>query len=211
MSKKSFGILGTLGAILIGVSCFVIFMLVIKNIPFAIGFGVAGYLAGLLIFAPRKKGLKVKLDGITQEDFDRILQDGYDKLDLMKSYTKRITDSKVKKKAAAICSIVEKILKDYEEDPIDLKTSKQFLSYYVDATLKILKKYIDISKHNLNSKEVKETLDKTELLLDKIHKAFEKQLAILLKNDILDLDVEMQVLEKTIDMEGLGETLDDEL
>lgn len=99
---------------------------------------------------------------------------------------------------------MEKILAEIRRDPADLKRSRQFLSYYLDATINIITKYATLSSQRVDDESIGESLSRTERMLDTINLAFEKQLARLLSNDVMDLDTELTLLEKTIEMEGLG-------
>ena len=75
----------------------------------------------------------------------------------------------------------------------------------MDSTLKIVDKYIDLSARGIKSADLVQSLAKVEELLDTIYHAFEKQLEILVKDDVMDLDTELKLLESTIKMEGLGQ------
>jgi 5-bromo-4-chloroindolyl phosphate hydrolysis protein len=91
-----------------------------------------------------------------------------------------------------------------QEDPTKLKPSQQFLNYYLDATVNILTKYVDLAGKDVRDAEIQKSLLKVETTLITIKDAFDKQLAKLLSNDAMNLDVEIQVLEQTINSEGLG-------
>lgn len=108
-------------------------------------------------------------------------------------------------KIAALCRTVDKILAEIRRDSDDLKRARQFLSYYLDSTITILEKYEKLIANPVRDEKIGASIERVEAMLDTIGKAFEKQLANLLSNDVMDLDAELALLENTINMEGLGD------
>ena len=156
-----------------------------------------------------KRGAPLQADlsglSITQEEFENALREGSQKLGTLKRAAERIADRGVRGKAYAVCDAVARILSDIREDPKDLKPARQFLGYYLDATIKVVDRYAALATKSVSSDELTESLERAEASLDTIKNAYDKQLAQLLENDVMDLDTELRVLEQTIRMEGLGD------
>ena len=125
------------------------------------------------------------------------------KVKVLKDLEAKITNKVVTQKIEGIIEVVEKIFDDLKKDPKDVKTARQFLIYYLDATINILERYHSICSTNISSIEIKKSLDNVESLLDTIKDGFEKQLIKLLNDDILDLDTEIKLLDQTMKSEGL--------
>lgn len=142
--------------------------------------------------------------GITQEQFKAALAQGAGKLVKLKQATGAVRDESVRAKANAVCDAVARILTDIREDPKDLRPARKFLDYYLDATITVVERYNALASKGVTSDEARESLTRAENSLDTIRSAYEKQLEQLLENDVMDLDTELQVLERTIKMEGLG-------
>ncbi len=157
--------------------------------------------------AGKRTPLNVDLSGlsITQEEFEDALREGSRKLTTLKRAAERIADRSVRGKAYAVCDAVARILRDIREDPKDLKPARKFLGYYLDATVKVVDRYAALATKSVASDELSESLERAEASLDTIKAAYDKQLAQLLENDVMDLDTELRVLEQTIRMEGLGD------
>lgn len=168
---------------------------------------IAAFVAGTLIFQvpDRSRKRTFELYGLTQEEVDRALISGRKKLADLSTSIEGIRDPSVRGKAEQIADVTRRILKDIEEDPKDLRQARQFLNYYLDTTLKIISRYVGLSTQKVLSADARSTLAKVESSLETVHKAFEKQLAKLMQDDVMDLDTEIEVLERTIKMEGLGE------
>lgn len=161
--------------------------------------------AYLFIYAFRPKP-RIPFDigeGITPQLSETTMKEGGEKVKDLVDCANDIKDAAVRAKIARIIDVIKRIIANFEKDPKDIKQAKQFLSYYLDTSIKIVRKYRDLSARNVRSPEIAATLSKAELMLDSIEKAFEKQQARLLRNDAMDLDSEVQTLEKTINAEDL--------
>lgn len=167
--------------------------------------GVAGYGAGLLVFRRSSKSLEVAIPGVSKEMISTALREGGEKITELKSLSPRISAGTIRSKFDGIVEAAENIIDDLKKNPKDIRAARQFLNYYLDATIKIVTHYADLSEKGLTTSDIQDSLRKVESMLDTIHAAFEKQHARLLQNDVLDLDAEMSLLKQTIQMEGLGE------
>lgn len=143
--------------------------------------------------------------GISVEEFLAALREGSRKLGDLKRAADRISSSTVRAKAYAVCDSVARIIADVREDPKDLRPARKFLGYYLDATITVADRYAALASRTGHSQDLDEALARAESSLDTIRAAYDHQLAQLLENDAMNLDVEVDVLEKTIRAEGLGQ------
>ena len=173
-------------SVLISLLISVTFFLIIKKVIAKIGFYKRN---DKFLNKNSKKAFEIAKDGITR-------------LKLIRKSTQKINNNKVALKIQEICKIGIDIFKNIEEHPEDLRRARQFTNYYLDATEKIVKQYIELSSKKNLSTEIEKTLTEVEETLDLIKNTFEKQIANLLTNDVLDLDTEIKVLKKTIKLEG---------
>ena len=168
--------------------------------------GLAGFGgAYLFIYAFRPKPrIEFNIgEGITPQLLETTMKEGGEKIGVLIDCAKNINNPLVREKIGRIVDVIKGIFTNFEKDPKDIKQAKQFLSYYLDTSIKIVKKYRDLSAQNVRSPEIAATLSKAELMLDSIEKAFEKQHARLLRDDAMDLDTEIETLEKTFNAEDL--------
>ena len=166
--------------------------------------GAAGYGAGLLVFRRSARSLEVAIPGVSREMISAALREGGEKISELKSLSQRIASSSIRAKFDGIVTAAESILDDLKKNPKDIRAARQFLNYYLDATIKIVSRYAELSEKGLGSADIQASLRKVESMLDTMRTAFEKQHARLLEDDVLDLDAEMSLLKQTIQMEGLG-------
>jgi 5-bromo-4-chloroindolyl phosphate hydrolysis protein len=166
---------------------------------------VAYFAIYLIIFALRPKDtLKFNLgSGITEEMLLTVLKESQEKIRELENLAKQMKDEKIKAKIYHIIEIVRKIYENIRIDPEKMKVARQFLSYYFDTSIRIINKYSQLSKQEVKSPEITRALLKAEDMLNSIDTAFDKQLARLLSNDVMDLDVEIETLEKTFKAEDL--------
>ncbi len=164
--------------------------------------GFGGAYIFMYAFRPRPR-IEFKTEGITPQLYETTMKEGGEKIRLLADYAKTIRNPEVGMKISRIIEVIKKIYANFEKDPKDIRSAKQFLSYYLDTSITIVRKYRDLSSQNVRSTEIANTLSKAEVMLDSIEKAFIKQHARLLRDDAMDLDVEIETLEKTFNAEDL--------
>ncbi len=205
MSKFS-NIAGLFAGAIGGVGFLILFFVVGLPLVPSLCLGLAGY-GGVYLFVyafrPRPR-ISFDLDqGITPELYQSTMKEGNEKIRALTDCAATIGNPDVRAKIARIIDVIRRIFANFEKDPKDIKQAKQFLSYYLDTSIKIVSKYRDLSVQNIRSPDIAATLAKAELMLDSIEKAFEKQQARLLRDDVLDLDTDIKTLEQTFNAEDL--------
>ena len=200
MQKTLGALTSNISAACVGGGVFVLSLFLLQlGIPLSCFVGICGYIVtGIWIF-PSQSSLSA---GWHKESLNSVLKDGERKLTRMRKFPYQIQNYDVRKKIDRICDVAEKIFETVKKNPDDVRTAQQFSSYYLDSTIRIISKYIELSEHKAYSAEVLSSLERVELMLDSVQAAFEKQLSNLLRDDMLDLDTEIAVLEETIEMEG---------
>lgn len=199
---------GTLGQMILSVvlagGIFVAFLVLTNALIPSLFLGLGAFVAGVFLFKPPRV-LKVQVSGLTPEIVEQALEAGRLQKDEILRLGSLISTPQVKADALSIADVYEKILADIQTDPKDLKTARSFLNYYPDAVIRILTQYTSLQGKNLRDQGVAESLAKTEQILSTIHRAFEKQLAQLLQDDVMDLDTELELLRRTMESEGLDQ------
>ena len=114
-----------------------------------------------------------------------------------------ITRPEVRDRIARLCVTAEKVLDELRKEPRQLDLARAFLTYYLEAAHRIVRGYVGLATRDVPSADVQQTLQRAESSLDAIQTAFDKQLAGLLQHEVIDLDSEVALLEKTVQMDGL--------
>ena len=141
--------------------------------------------------------------GISASEAHRVITQTTDRVREIRAMTMRIRDNRVADEVRGICKAATDIIENFKKDPKDIKRAKQFVNYYLDSTVKIITRYVELSNKQVVTPEVQKSLTKAEDLMQSIKLSFEKQLEYLLEDDLMDLDTEVEVLKKTLKMEGM--------
>ncbi len=150
----------------------------------------------------KKKEIKIEnLGDLTMESVKELIHECTLTVEKIEVLNLDVPRDDVHDRIRGICNLAYTIINDFRDNPQHIKYAKKFIKYYLDTTLKIVKKYVQLSSHQFKDAQISDLLTKIESSLDKIHLTFEKQLAKLFENDVLDIDAEISVLDQTISME----------
>lgn len=167
-----------------------------------------GFIALRIAWPKEKKDAQTKLEvsadaGINPREAQRVIDECTDKVREIRAMTIRIRDNAVAEEVRGIARAAMNIVDNFRKDPKDIKRARQFVNYYLDATVKIVTRYVELSNAQVVTPEVEKSLKKVEEIVQSIRKTFEKQHEMLLQDDLLDLDTEVEVLKKTMKLEGM--------
>lgn len=137
-----------------------------------------------------------------QRAADAVVRDGMEKIRYMSNQARMIPNNDVAAKIRDICRIGVRIFDDIKKNPAAIKKVKQFNNYYLDTTKKIIDQYVALAGKKDITPEIDQTLKKIEEMLDPVKDTFERQLANLVEEDLLDLNAEITVMKKTMKLEG---------
>ena len=115
-----------------------------------------------------------------------------------------IPDPVMTAKIARIEEITGKILDYQRRYPAKAGQLRNFLSYYLPTTLKILRAYAQLQEQGIEGENISAAKARIEGMMDKVVEGFEKQLDKLFQDDVLDISSDVAVLEKMLDNDGLG-------
>ena len=189
-----------------GLSFVLMFMIFKLSFFISIPAAIAVYIIIKLIMSRKKKEVE-EIDiqvGLSPSKVREIVYQGHRKVSSLRSTVNIIRNKEVRLKGLEICKLADAIFDDFKEDPKDIKSARKFINYYLDATISIITKYKNLHNSKVDSEEARNAIEKSEETLDTIKAAFEKQLQKLLENDVMDLDTEIELLQKTLKMENMG-------
>ncbi|HOL83754.1 MAG TPA: 5-bromo-4-chloroindolyl phosphate hydrolysis family protein [Thermoclostridium caenicola] len=183
-------------SILIGVACFAVlnFWLAAGFFP-ALIVGVLAWLVAALINSGKQKEDKISLDGITRQEVESTIRAGRKLTAGMRQASYRLQQMEVKKEIEDLCKIAESMFELLKKDPNDLRIVKQFITYYLEPTHKIVLKYVELATTRPMPADAVSILDKTEKSFKTIRATFLQQKEKMLANDVMDLDTEIKVFE----------------
>lgn len=200
MTKLLLQLASNIPAALVGGGVFVVTLLVFKlGIPLAVVVSVVTYvITGLLIF-PAKSAREQHEDRVLKE----VLKEGEHKLATLRDLRKQLKKPAVRTQLDTICTVGDNILEAVKKNPETAVSAKQFSGYYLDSTIKIVKRYVELTGHTSYSDDVQQAVVKVEGMLTQVQKTFEQQLSHILRDKMVDLDAELAVLQETIDIDNI--------
>jgi 5-bromo-4-chloroindolyl phosphate hydrolysis protein len=148
------------------------------------------------------KGIAIKgTSDLSAEEIQQMLETGARKTDEITRAASGIKDPEFVAGVAGIVATSHDILGYLAKNPARVKRARKFLSYYLDTTIFIVSGYAEVESST--DPEIAASRAKMKEVLGTIKQAFDKQLAVLLRNDVMDIDAEIDVLRSTLKTEGL--------
>ncbi|MDK2866230.1 MAG: hypothetical protein PWP51_3026 [Clostridiales bacterium] len=200
---KRNGMMDVLSGLVAGAVFLLFFFVIQSSLLIALGVGILSFIAGQLLFKKKDTEIEFVAEGITKAQIEGTVRQGQKKVRQIEQLNEKIRNPQLHDDIASICDTADAIFDNFNEDPKDVKAARKFLSYYLDTTIRILEQYVSISNKKVRGDDIDETLSKVEEMVTLIDETFKKQMKKLLEDDILDLDVELEILEKTIKSEGV--------
>lgn len=136
-------------------------------------------------------------------EIDPIIEEGNRALSEMGRLYMSIQDPEVKQKVNEIMRITDKIVQDAIADPSDIPQIKKFLNYYLPTTIKLLNTYDRMSAQGIQGENLDKSMKSINEMLDTAIEAFKKHLDSLFDNQALDIETEIDVMNKMLAREGL--------
>jgi 5-bromo-4-chloroindolyl phosphate hydrolysis protein len=134
--------------------------------------------------------------------YSNVVENTEKKLVELNRLTKEVQNTEVKSTLVEIQKSLLLLWDDLKKSPDDTLQSRHFLNYSLDTLVAILEKYIVLQKSQ-NTEMLKTSTEKLIPTLNAINKAVREHHNNLLSKVNMNLDVEIEVLQKTIEMGGL--------
>ncbi|MBR0353999.1 MAG: 5-bromo-4-chloroindolyl phosphate hydrolysis family protein [Oscillospiraceae bacterium] len=136
-------------------------------------------------------------------EIDPILEEGNRALSEMGRLYLSIKDPEVRQKINEIMRITDKITQDAIEDPSDIPQIKKFMNYYLPTTIKLLNAYDRMSAQGIEGENLNKSMNSINEMLDAAIVAYKKRLDSLFANQALDIETDIDVMNKMLAREGL--------
>jgi hypothetical protein len=109
----------------------------------------------------------------------------------------------VRDEVVGLCATADQIIAELATQPRKLDAARGFLTYYLDAAQRIVEGYVNLGQRGSSTAEINQTLDRAEASLKVVQQAFDRQLANVLEDRALDLESEIELLERTVRSETM--------
>ena len=158
--------------------------------------GTGAFIAGELLLSSDEE--KQMLTESVKKTLDKAKNESKD----IYNMRNKIEDNDLKKYLISISTSANKIISTIEKEPKKIRKIANFFDYYLPVTLSIIKRYDEIENQNLSSKEKKEFISSTKLMLKSADEAFNKILERLYQNDMINIDADMKVFNSMLKADG---------
>lgn len=187
-----------------GLGVFFLLTLLLSWPWWAAGLTAAGVYAGLfLLTKPRLKIGNIRADSLPDGDeLKRLMSDAEEDMAAISRAGQKIRHPRIRAESQKLYQTGVKILEYLENHPERISAARRFFTYYLDTAVEILEKYLPFQASGLQTEEVLALKASTEKAMLILNEAFEKQFTNLMRNDILDIETDIKVLEVNLRSEG---------
>lgn len=195
--------------LLIAVAALVVLLFAFKNLFWwllgIILFLVASGAILLVIYNAREKKKKEELvtDGVTMGDVDAYIHKSESRLQSIRRNYYKLKDDDMRRELDLISDRFKKIFKILKEDPTDFKAARRYMNTMLMSLETIISQSVKLFESPNLSEEVTESLTKAKEGLGLIRESADKHINKMYENNILELDVEIEVLKKSLAARGL--------
>ncbi len=167
----------------------------------SLAFGVATLIGYLMCYGldPRRDKFDAQQVGVSADEVLAALEEGERAIRSIEKARAQLRNQELRARLGRITAQARKILEGIEADPKDLRRARKFLVVYLEGAQRVSEGYAR-THAKLESGELE---DNFRRVLDSIEQVFAEQQARLLEDDALDLDVQIEVLQKQLQQEGV--------
>lgn len=191
---------GLISGLIGGLIFLVFYFLLEAGVGLSMLVGAAGLIAYWLMRG-RRSEIDVLLDGVTREELKDLLQEVSLKLETIQGLLVRIRDRTVTSRIQEILGKTHEIIQKLKTDPQYLNATRRFFSYYLEALSKIVDKYAELESHRELGGNIARSVDQVQGALNRMQTAFNQHHQRLLEGDLMSLEAEIALLEKTTRLE----------
>lgn len=143
------------------------------------------------------------------EAAQRSADDSYSQaLQNIRAANDRIADPVLSEKISRIENITASIFRAVQENPAKRGQIDTFMNYYLPTTQKLLDSYAEFDSTGVEGENLREAKKRIEATMDSIVEGFEHQLDALYKNDAMDVDSDISVMETMLGRENASAARD---
>ncbi len=189
---------------LIGGAVFVLFFVALHTqVWIAAGAGLGTYIGVLLLFdrRTRLRPMNYEKYGLDRKSVLATVETMRGKTEIIRRLKKQIKSKKVRSVVTEMADLSDRITDDIVKDPKNIKSARKFVNYYMDATINVLERYVEISGKRLMTDDIIKSLKRSEKMLFSLRDMYKQQLVRFAQEEVFDLDVELELLQKTLDSE----------
>lgn len=197
----------TFGAILISLAFFFVLFLVLDfHWAIALALAIGMYFGAYFFLKPTAKIGNTDVDTMINGERNLTMMEGAEEdLKSMAGQVEKISSTEVQNHCKALIVTGNKILDYLTAHPDKIPDASQFCNYYLDMAQKLEDRYIYFQNAGIPAETTGSegnVMQQTADALGLLNTAFEKQYARLAEGEVMEVESDIRVLEKMVEMEG---------
>lgn len=141
---------------------------------------------------------------IIKDDYARgVVETGVAMLDALKTERDAINEYVFTRRIDELRENLDKVLRNIIDDPDEARYLRKMNSYYLPTMLKLLQGYREAKVRGADYSVMAERREDVLGTLDQLNSALENVLDTMLRNDLEDMDIEIDVFERMLKSDGL--------
>jgi len=203
--KKDNGVQDILAGIIAAAVFLALYLGANWNIVLCIVLAVGVFAAAALLLRPTRKIGGIAVEELPNgEELARKLEEARADYRSIGKAVEKISDVELRADAERLQTTAGNLLKYLEKNPDRIPLARRFIDYYQDRASYLLGHYVELQETRLETQEARSLKDGTKKAVVILNDAFEKQFEKLMNNEMMDMDAEIGLIEKTMKMEGLS-------
>ena len=131
-------------------------------------------------------------------ELDQMVSEGKGALEEMRRLNDSIQDAAISAQIERLSQVSDKIFQQVQKNPSQLPQIRKFMSYYLPTTLKLLDSYAKFEEAGIEGENLSRAQERIEETMDALIKGFDKQLDDLYRNEAMDIDSDIRVMENML-------------
>ena len=193
-----------LSAVLSAVLFLLLYLAARWNFLIAAVLAIGLFFAVSFLLRPRKKIGTHFVDKLDNgEELQALLDEARAHLKSISGCAAGIHEADVYENAKKLYATGENILKYLEANPDKIPVAKRFINYHLETADNLLNKYVNFKSTNLRTEDMQRVFELTSHALITLRDAFEAQYEKLMRNDLMDVEADIKVIETLFKTEGI--------
>ncbi len=185
-----------------------VFPKLLMKLPGLIGtivVSVAGYVVGSKLFPGRDITVEEKIQ-TGDAQLDRDIADGRARLERLKAANAEIPHPGITNDLDRMTKAGEQIFRELGRDPRKVTLVRRFMNYYLPTAEKLMEQYKLLSAAEVKGENIQSAMQRIESSMGMIADAFTKCADNLFKDDEMDIDAEIKVMQTMLSGDSLYES-----
>lgn len=156
----------------------------------------------------KKKTQETVADGVTNGGLSDAMDDIRKKLSEINRHYYNVDNDYMQQNLDDISDKTRKLLSLMKEKPGESRSTRRFLNITLDACEKMVSKYVILLNAPELDEKGREVMAVVPDRINDVSKSFDKQIRMMYDDDVMDLDVELEVLKRSLKSLGFEDEED---